>query len=140
MGSNFVALMKWNDSFSVGVAEIDLQHQKLVAMINELNEAMLQAKGKMALTKILNELVGYTVNHFGTEEKYFDLYQYPYTIRHKKEHQAFVEKVGAFKKDFESDKLGLSLEVMHFLSDWLQTHIKGSDKKYGPFFNKKGLK
>jgi len=29
---------------------------------------------------------------------------------------------------------------MNFLSDWLKTHIVGSDKKYGPFFNSKGLK
>ena len=67
-----MALIKWNDSFSVGVVEIDLQHQKLVALINDLNEAMLQARGKTVLTRILNELVSYTVVHFGTEEKYFE--------------------------------------------------------------------
>jgi hemerythrin len=133
-------LIKWNDSFSVNVAEIDLQHEKLASMINELNEAMLQAKGKVALTKILNELVAYTVNHFGTEEKYFAQYDFPYANNHKKEHQAFKEKVAAFKKDFDAGKLGLSIEVMKFLSDWLQTHIKGTDKKYSSFFNEKGLK
>ena len=135
-----MALIKWNDSFSVGVVEIDLQHQKLVALINDLNEAMLQARGKTVLTRILNELVSYTVVHFGTEEKYFEKYQYPYTMSHKKEHCAFIEKVGSFKADFQSDKVGLSLEVMSFLSEWLQNHIKGTDKKYSAFFNKNGLK
>ena len=133
-------LMKWNDSFSVGVAEIDAQHQKLVSMIYELNEAMLQAKGREALIKILDGLVSYAVDHFGTEEKYFAQFDFPFTHSHKKEHQAFVEKVAAFQKDFNSGKICLSIEVMTFLSDWLQTHIKCTDKKYGPFFNAKGLK
>ena len=133
-------LMKQNDSFSVGVAEIDIQHQKLVSMINELNEAMLQAKGREALITILDSLVSYAVIHFSTEEKYFAQFDYPFSNSHKKEHQVFVEKVAAFQKDFHSGKLGLSVEVMKFLSDWLQTHIKGTDKKYGPFFNAKGLK
>jgi hypothetical protein len=29
---------------------------------------------------------------------------------------------------------------MNYLSEWLQNHIKIVDKKYGPFFNEKGLK
>jgi hemerythrin len=28
---------------------------------------------------------------------------------------------------------------MEFLREWLKTHIAGSDKKYGPYFNSKGL-
>jgi len=52
----------------------------------------------------------------------------------------FVAKVSEFKDGFEKGKLGLSISVMDFLSDWLRNHIKGVDKKYGPFFNEKGLK
>ena len=132
-------LIKWNESFSVNIVEIDLQHQKLVSLINELNQAMLQGMGKAALTNILNELVAYSLNHFSIEEKYFAQYRYPDTASHKKEHLDFIQKVASFKKDFDSGKLGLSIEVMNFLSDWLQTHIKGSDKKYQPFLNAKGL-
>ena len=41
-----MAIVTWNDSLSVNVTEIDEQHKKLVSMINELNEAMQQGKGK----------------------------------------------------------------------------------------------
>ena len=135
-----MALINWNDSFSVNVAEIDRQHQKLVSMINELNDAMRQGKGKAVLGKIVNGLISYTATHFKTEEKYFDQFGYPETDSHKKEHSAFVRKVTDFKDEFEEGKFGLSVEIMNFLSDWLQKHIKATDMKYSQFFNEKGLK
>jgi hemerythrin len=135
-----MALIQWNEGFSVDVAEIDKQHQTLVSMINELSDAMKQGKGKDALAKILNGLISYTATHFKTEEKYFDLYKYPGTVIHKKEHAAFVQKVSDFKDGFEKGKLSVTIEVMNFLSDWLKNHIKGTDKKYSVFFNEKGLK
>ena len=135
-----MALIKWDDSFSVKVAEIDRQHQKLISMINELNDAMKQGKGKDILGKIVNGLISYTATHFKTEENYFERFGYPDADQHKKEHIAFVQKVSDFKNGFEKGKLSLSIEVMNFLSDWLQNHIKGTDKKYSQFFNGKGLK
>ena len=109
-------------------------------MINELNDAMRSGKGKDALAKIVSGLITYAGTHFKTEERYFDQFGYPDASDHKKEHADFVVKVSEFKDGFTKGKIGLSIEVMNFLSDWLQNHIKGVGKKYGPFFNAKGLK
>lgn len=135
-----MALISWNDSFSVGVIEIDRQHQKMVSMINELNEAMRQGKGKDVLGKIIKGLVDYTRVHFKTEETYFEQLGYPEKESHKKEHADFVQRVTDFKDGYQKGNLGLSIAVMNFLSSWLQNHIKGTDKKYSQFFNEKGLK
>ena len=53
---------------------------------------------------------------------------------------AGMNQVLAFKTKFEANTVGLSMEVMTFLSNWLQGHIKGEDKKYTPCFNANGLK
>jgi len=135
-----MALINWDDSLSVNVTEIDKQHQKLISMINELSDAMKQGKGKDIMEKIINGLVDYTVTHFKTEEKYFAQFGYPDTENHKKEHDNFVQKVKDFKDGFEKGELSLSIEVMTFLSDWIQNHIKVTDKKYSKLFNEKGLK
>jgi hemerythrin len=135
-----MALIQWDNSFSVNVAEIDKQHQGLIGMINDLNEAMRQGKSKEVLGKIIEGLVNYAVKHFETEEKYFDQFGYINSFSHKKEHADFTKKVAEFKSGFDSGKIMLSIEVMDFLSSWLQKHIKGTDMKYGPFFNEKGLK
>jgi hemerythrin len=135
-----MAVMQWNANLSVGVAVIDNQHQRLLAQINELSEAMKQGKGKEVLGKTLTNLISYTVTHFQTEEKYFDLFRYPEASIHKREHVAFVKKVSDFKEGFEKGKLSVTIELMDFLSDWLKDHIQGTDKKYSQFFNAKGLK
>ena len=134
-----VPLVAWNDSYSVRVREIDRQHQMLVTMINDLNDAMKQGKGKDVLGKIVSGLTSYTATHFKTEEKYFDRFKYPDADSHKKEHTAFVKKVSDFKKGFEEGKLMLTVDVMNFLSDWLLKHIKGADKKYSQLFVDNGL-
>ncbi|MBI9088522.1 MAG: hemerythrin family protein [Desulfobacterium sp.] len=135
-----MALITWNDTLSVNVEEIDQQHRTLIAMINELNEAMKLGKGKDVLGKIVNSLISYTAIHFKTEETYFAQFGYPDTENHKKEHAAFVQKVVAFKGGFEKKELSLTINVMGFLSDWLKDHIMGTDKKYTGFFNEMGLK
>ena len=60
-------------------------------------------------------------------------------MAHKAEHKKLVEKTMKFKTDFEAGKVGISIPLMDFLSNWLKDHIKGTDKKYGPFFNQNGL-
>jgi len=135
-----MALIQWNDGLSVGVVEIDGQHQKLVGMINELNDAMRQGKGKAVMGKIIDGLAGYAATHFRTEETYFDRFGYPDSDSHKKVHNDFTKKVIEFKEEFDAGEIGLSILVMDFLSNWLQDHIKGADMKYGPFFNQNGLK
>ncbi len=133
-------LIQWDDSFSVNVVEIDLQHKKLVGMLNELYEAMIVGKADAILGEVIDGLVRYAVIHFQTEEKYFDKFKYPKTNIHKKQHSDFTQKAAQFKDDFAQGKVCLSVEVMRFLSNWLKDHIKGSDKEYGPFFNEHGLK
>ncbi len=33
----------------------------------------------------------------------------------------------------------MNFDLMEFLKDWLNNHIKETDKKYGAFFNFKGV-
>ena len=48
-----MAMITWSDNLSVNVGEIDMQHKKLVVMINELYDAMKIGKGKETVQKEL---------------------------------------------------------------------------------------
>ena len=135
-----MTLIQWDDRLALNVGDIDKQHQKLVAMVNALNEAMLQGKGKDAVGRILDSLVSYTEYHFGAEETLMDRHGYPESPTHKSEHTAFVKTIGGFKEEYAQGTLGLSIGVMTFLSDWLKTHIMVTDKKYVLHMVAKGVR
>ncbi len=134
-----MALISWNDSYSVKVKEIDMQHQKLISLINSLNDAMKSRKSKDVMEMIIQELVNYTQYHFQTEENYFKQTHYPGTQEHEKEHNNFVKQVAEFQEQFKNGKALVSVELMMFLKKWLTQHIKGTDQKYTEFFHQHGI-
>jgi len=135
-----MALIQWSASLSVNVAEMDKQHQKLVGMINELHDAMVKGKGKEVMAKTISGLMDYTKTHFTDEEKLIDRFQYPESASQKNMHKKFLDKVYEFKKQMDEGKVGMTITLSDFLSDWLKNHIKIEDKKYGVFLNKQGVK
>jgi len=62
---------------SVNIQSIDEQHKKLVALVNNLNDAMSSGKGQLIMGKILDDLVAYTKTHFATEERLMTTHTYP---------------------------------------------------------------
>lgn len=134
-----MSIMKWNDTYSVGVEEIDNQHKGLVNILNELFDSMSIGKANDVLGKILDQLIRYAQIHFATEEKYFDLFDYEFSDEHKDEHQRFAEEVVAFKKGFDAGSIVMSIEVYRFLKDWLINHMNGEDQKYKQCFQENGL-
>lgn len=134
-----MALIQWDKSLSVGVVEFDNQHKKLIQLINDLNDAMLKGKGKEAVAVIIAELRKYTVSHFGYEEKTLERIAYPELTKQQAEHKRFVDDILKFEKELTDGKIGLSVAVMNFLSDWLRKHIQGEDMRYTAFCNSKGV-
>ena len=134
-----MALMTWNEQLSVNIKQIDDQHIKLVKLLNSFHDAMKLGKGKEAMGKTFSELLDHTVYHFGTEEALFKKYAYPASASHKTEHEALTKKVVELNERFSRGEPVISAETMAFLKDWLQEHIMGSDKKYAPFLNAKGV-
>lgn len=134
-----MALINWENGYSVKVGEIDEQHKAWINLINYLHEAMKSGKGKEILGDILDEVINYTVYHFNSEEKFFAKYNYPDTIPHQKLHNDFVLQFRQIKKDYESGSTILSIEVMNRLKDWLTNHILTIDKQYSSFLNSKGV-
>jgi len=119
--------------------KIDLQHQRLVDMINKLHDSMKKRESNNVLAGILNDMVAYTLVHFKSEEDLFIKFNYPAGRTHKMEHDLFIKKVEEFVGEFKSGNKILSIEVLNFLTEWLSQHIKIQDKAYTNFLNDKGI-
>ncbi len=133
-------LITWSDELSVNIKQVDGQHMKLLELLNGFHEAMKLGKGRQTMSRTFSELLHYTEYHFGTEEDYFEKYGYPDLVAHKREHEALTKQAVELSERYSRGEPVLSAETMTFLKNWLSNHILGSDKKYGPFLNSKGVR
>ena len=132
-------LYEWNEKYSVDIKSIDIDHQTLLDLINQLFEAMRHGKAKDILSEILTKLIAYTKTHFKREEMLFSSTGYPNYQEHKIQHDQFIEKINTLKKQFDAGNQQISVELIKFLTDWLINHILISDKKYVSHLKKFGV-
>ncbi|MEW5814481.1 MAG: bacteriohemerythrin [Spirochaetota bacterium] len=131
--------LRWEEKFSVHVKEIDDQHKKLFAMINELIKAKEEGRDSEIIGHVLFEMVNYLDIHFKTEEKYMVEFGYAEYKSHLRQHSEFVQKTLEFGKKYRGKKDELSDEVLSFLIDWVIEHVLNSDSRYSDCFIAHGL-
>ena len=135
-----MALVVWNQNLSVNINSIDEQHKKLIGMLNEFYDHIADRSNKENISKLLDSMKKYTIEHFTYEETIMKKHEYPMFDSHKKEHDKFVARVNDLQERFTAGRLVLSLEVTSFLLDWLKKHIQVIDKQYSDFLVEKGVK
>jgi len=132
--------LEWEDKYSVGVEELDNQHKRMFAVINELLDAIDTKSTEEHLGSIIESLVKYKIFHFETEEKYFKQFNYEGAGDHISKHKEFNTKLAFLKEKYPTFSVDFAFELIDFLEDWLINHLMVVDQKYKECFNKHGLK
>jgi hemerythrin-like metal-binding protein len=128
-----MAFIDWRPELENGIRTFDDQHKKLIALINELHEAMSLGKGRQVIGSVLEELLKYTDYHFKAEEKAFDEFGYPQSAEHKRAHAGFIQKMKDLSDAHAKGSFMVTADTLGMLVDWLKDHIMGVDKQYAPF-------
>ncbi len=134
-----MALVAWEDDYSVKVRRFDEQHKKLMEIVNKLHDAMRDNKGPKIQADMLTTLAAYTQAHFSDEERLMRHHFFPGFVPHKKAHDRLVAEVRNFQRQAETDECAITQGVMIFLRDWLVQHIREEDAKYASFMNARGI-
>ncbi|HET6720510.1 MAG TPA: bacteriohemerythrin, partial [Rhodocyclaceae bacterium] len=79
--------LEWQDSFSVGIKEVDDQHRTLVELLNQLHTAIRERRGSDACRETLDRLAEYTITHFQLEERLMQASNYAGFDVHKRQHE-----------------------------------------------------
>jgi hemerythrin len=66
---------------------VDSHHQRIIELINTLQNALLQGADKSITREILIEVANYTIYHFFAEEEMVEAYGYPDYFPHRQEHR-----------------------------------------------------
>jgi hemerythrin-like metal-binding protein len=133
-------LISWDKKYMIGITSIDLQHKKLVEIINELYMGFGAADNSRILKRVIKQLIEYTEYHFGEEEKFFAQTEYPDMKEHLSQHRKFVKKMKQFAKEVEKGDISASFDIIDYLKKWLLDHISKTDRKYVPHLSKHGIR
>jgi len=128
-----MAFVEWTPELSVGNEEIDAQHRRLVDLVNQLHEAMVEGVVGEKLGHFLVELVEYTKYHFSTEERLFEERGYPARDEHVAEHQDFVARLLEFMEAYNEGNAAISVGMLQYLREWILHHIREVDRQYAAF-------
>jgi len=134
-----VVLFEWTDAYSVSVLRFDTEHKKLFSLINELNDAMAEKRGRFVIVRVLQELSEYARWHFRGEESAMRRSGYAALEQHIAEHRVFTSKVAQFYAECGENRVDIPIDVLLFLSDWLRKHILKTDHLYVECVNKAGI-
>ena len=131
--------IKWDESLSVGYAEIDGHHKKLINIVGEVRSLLdlPQAEYRLKVGKILKKLSDYTVYHFNEEEKIMKQHRYPGLEEHASVHASFVKKLNESLPLMAGGDKKTAIEMYNFLSTWLVQHIAVDDHKWSDYIHEK---
>ncbi|HEB50248.1 MAG TPA: bacteriohemerythrin [Desulfobulbus sp.] len=132
-------LIKWRDSYSVGIDQIDQEHKKLVELINEVFIVVRDKGHAETLNSAVDTLVEYTGYHFAAEEKAMEEARYPDLDKHREEHQRLEKEVVGFQQRLAVEGDAIRTEFYHFLRDWLIHHIVECDMLYSAYLVKQAV-
>ncbi|MFH1216754.1 MAG: bacteriohemerythrin [Pseudomonadota bacterium] len=130
-----MAKLFWKSEYNVNSRYIDQQHQHLLAIVNDFNEAITAGKGKQAAYPILNRLVQYAEEHFRDEEKLMRMARYPQNElnSHINDHEKLTEEIFQHTENWSNYGEEALPRIGEFLKKWLMDHILTADKKYSKY-------
>jgi hemerythrin len=118
----------WKPEYSVGIEEIDAQHQELFRRAGLFIES-LRKQSRQEIGILLSFLRLYAVTHFGAEEAWMREARYPGAAEHEKQHDRFIKDILALSDQHEK-KSGTGIEparVSGWLEKWLKHHVTELD-------------
>lgn len=133
-------MVEWNEDLSVGIPSIDAQHQELFRRVDRLFAACRDGRAEAEVVETLRFLSAYVLEHFDDEEAAMTRSAYPDAAEHTRQHRELMSRLAELASRYlaEGPRLDLILAVNRTLVEWLNVHIRRSDRKLAEFLRESG--
>jgi hemerythrin len=118
---------------------MDMQHQKLIELINELYKALRKEETHESIEEVLIEMTTYAEKHLQVEEDILEANGYPDFRNHITIHQSYRDQLTTLMAESKKEHEAAIKSTYAFLRQWWMAHIVAEDKKYGEFLKSKGV-
>lgn len=129
----------WTTCYSVGIPELDQQHQRVISMVNLLISDIDIGSEPEMIAAALSGVTRYTNEHFATEEQFLLDRGYPELEAHRRAHREYRRAIIKLCHDTWLVDPHAPAKLARFLRSWWLEHIIGEDMGYREFLQDRGL-
>ena len=125
----------WDSAYSVGAAEMDHQHKRIIDIINRLIAEPECEVSSELVSYTLTELTRYASEHFKAEEELLAKNNFANLQNHREEHQQYRREIVALCQDTIVHSHLVPGSLVVFIREWWMDHILKEDMKYRALFS-----
>lgn len=123
-------LIVWDIEVAVGRSEIDEQHRKLIALINDLHSGIAGAMSRESLFGRLTGLRRFTARHFAHEERLMAATPGAHDEAHVTMHAALLADLDRVLADLKAGRYDMVEDLLGtYVKHWLLEHVATMDRR-----------
>jgi len=124
-----MSLLQWKPEYSVGVESMDVEHQEMIDLINEIYEKLDSNPDADQIEQCLGDIFSTVSMHFALEESLMRKSNYAEYPAHKNDHEDLLDQIRDLMDDFDSDTAAGATRLEQGLSDWFAGHFATFDAR-----------
>jgi hemerythrin len=115
-----MALLQWQDRYSVGNDAVDHEHKELIDLINRLAET------RTGHAEFFGDLHRGISAHFALEERFMREHGYDQFGAHKADHERLLDEIRDMMDEFDDGKID---DLRQRLDAWFSRHFETHDAR-----------
>ena len=124
-----MSLLQWKPEYSVGDESMDVEHQEMIDLINEIYEKLESDPDPDQVEQCLGDIFSTVSMHFALEERLMRKNNYAEYQAHKDEHEKLLDQIRDLMDDFAADSSAGAVRLEQGLSDWFAGHFSTFDAR-----------
>ncbi|RME35168.1 MAG: hemerythrin-like metal-binding protein [Gammaproteobacteria bacterium] len=123
-----MSLIRWKPEYSVGVPDVDHEHQELIREINQLH-GQLEENDRGSVAEALGQIYNLVAAHFALEERVMQMNDYPGYEAHKEDHERLLDEIADLMDEAEMGGEYDPEELSRRLDAWFGKHFSTFDAR-----------
>jgi len=122
-------LLQWKQTYSLGIPAVDLEHRKMIEMINDVYSRIDREHDEVSVQTALADIHAGISAHFALEERLMREASWPEYADHKDDHEELLDQIRDIMDAYSDDpETGRGI-LRRRLSDWFGRHFATFDAR-----------
>lgn len=131
--------LEWSDELECGNELIDMQHEKMHFLMNDLLVYYFEHGMDTGFEKLFNESMDFIEEHFRDEENILRDIGYPMLSEHSRMHAELLDRTDELRKKVKSKTMSEGELVAYVVNDVVFGHLVNEDSDFYKYVNKKEM-